>query len=264
MWIIEDEPEEPPPPPPPPPPPFRLWPALLAFFVTLSVLLVWLARAPGTDTLASAEVLADNFQRMALRGAGLRTWEMPLRIALTGKGAEQYTAQVAEAAARFTMLTGLDAQLAPQGAESFNVLIELVPPREYGLMAGRLGAANEGADYLAEHTLCYTVTQLQNLRARRATVIIPDESPRYEIEACIWHELMHVFGFQAHPIGIDSALLAERRMTRNDLVLLRTLYDARLARGPRDEMMDRAREIIAEHARTAQRTRDPLAALSQR
>ena len=132
----------------PPPRRFRLWPAFLAFFVTLAVLLVWLARAPGTDSLASPEVLADNFERMALRGAGLRTWEMPLRIALTGKGSEQYTPQVAEAAARFTMLTGIDAQLAPQGAESFNVLIELVPPREYGLMAARLGATQEGADYL--------------------------------------------------------------------------------------------------------------------
>ncbi len=248
----------------PPPRRFALWPGLLSFFVMLTVLLVWLARAPSVDNLASAEVLSDNFERMALRGAGLRTWEMPLRIALTGKGSEQYTPQVAEAAARFTMLTGIDAQLAPQGAESFNVLIELVPPREYGLMAGRLGATQEGADYLSEHTLCYTVTQLQNLRARRATIVIPDESPHYEIEACIWHELMHVFGFQAHPVGIDSALLAERRLTRNDLVLLRTLYDPRLTRGPRDATVDRAREIIAEHRHTAHNSDDPLKALSQR
>ena len=73
--------------------------------------------------------------------------------------------------------------------------------------------------------------------------------------------MMHVFGFQSHPKGIASALLAERRMTRNDMVLLRTLYDPRLRRGSREEMLDRAREIIAEHARTAQRARDPLAAL---
>ena len=114
---------------------------------------------------------------------------------------------------------------------------------------GRLGANNEGAE---------------GLRARRAAVVIPDESPHFEIEACIWHELTHVFGFQAHPVGIDSALLAERRLTRNDLVLLRTLYDPRLARGPRSEAMKRAREIIAEHVPTVQHSRDPLTALTQR
>ena len=72
------------------------------------------------------------------------------------------------------------------------------------------------------------------------------------------------FGFQAHPVGISSVLLAERRLTRNDLVLLSTLYDPRLARGPRDEVMDRARTIVAEHVRGVQRSRDPVAALSQR
>ncbi len=229
--------------------------------VTISVLLVLLTRLPG-DQLASPEELAQNFERMALRAGGLRTWDTPLRIALVGKGAGDYTPIVAEAAARFSALSGLDATIAPQGAETFNVVIELVPDREYGLIAARVGANEQSAEYLAEHTLCYTVTQIQNVRARRATVVIPYDSPAYEIEACIWHELMHVFGFQAHPKGIASALLAERRMTRNDMVLLRTLYDPRLRRGSRDEMMERARAIIADHARTVQYARDPLAALS--
>lgn len=166
-----------------------------------------------------------------------------------------------EAAAIFTTLTGFDAQIAPRVAESLNVAIDILPPREYGLIAAPLGARSEGADYLAEHTLCYTVTQVQGPRARRATVVIPEDSPRYEIEAC-WHELMQLFGFQAHPRGIESALLAERRMTRNDLVLLRTLYDPRLTRGPRDQMTDRVRAIVVEHARTALHARDPIAALA--
>jgi hypothetical protein len=238
--------------------------ALFAFAVSLAVLLLWLAGEQQIDHLAPPQELTDNFERMALRSGGLRTWETPLRIALIGKGSAQYGSQVAEAAARFMMLSGIDAQLAPDGAESFNVRIELVPESEYGLVAGRLGARNEGADYLAQHTVCYTVTQIQGVRARHATVVIPDDLPSYEVEACIWHELMHVFGFQSHPRGIESALLAERRLTRNDMVLLRTLYDPRLSRGPRDEMMHRARQIIAEHHQTVERSRDPITALSQR
>lgn len=245
----------------PPPRPFKPWAALAAFMATLSVLLVLLTRLPG-DQLAPSDELVENFERMALRGGGLRTWDTPLRISLTGKGASQYVGIVADAAARFTTLTGLDATIAPQGAETFNVVVELVPDREYGLIAARVGANEQSAEYLAQHTLCYTVTQIQNVRARRATVVIPDDSPAYEIEACIWHEFMHVFGFQSHPKGIASALLAERRMTRNDMVLLRTLYDPRLRRGRRDEMLERARAIIEEHARTAARSRDPLAALA--
>ena len=245
----------------PPPRPFKPWAAPAAFMLTLSVLMVLLTRLPG-DRLASPDELAENFERMALRAGGLRTWDGPLRIALAGKGVGGYTPIVAEAAARFSTLTGLDAAIAPQGAGTFNVIIELVPGREYGLVAARAGAIEQSAEYLAEHTLCYTVTQIQNVRARHATVVIPDDSLAYEIEACIWHELMHVFGFQSHPQGIASALLAERRMTRNDMVLLRTLYDPRLTRGPRNETSERARAIIAEHARTVQRARDPLAALS--
>ena len=47
--------------------------------------------------------------------------------------------------------TGIDALIAPRSAESFNVAVELVPPREYGLIAARLRPRSEGADYLAEH-----------------------------------------------------------------------------------------------------------------
>jgi hypothetical protein len=81
---------------------------------------------------------------------------------------------------------------------------------------------------------------------------------------CIHHELMHVFGFQGHPgTEFDSALGRSRTITRNDLVLLRTLYDPRL-RSNGAQFRESARVLIEEHAAVARTARDAGAALSRR
>ena len=262
MWIPAEERDEP-----RTPLRFKPWAALAVFALTLAIVLLWLDRTAGGDRLAGTDAMVENFERMALHGGALRVWETPLRIAVLGEGWEQFTPEVAQAAGTFRTLTGLDAQVAPHGAEAFNVLVTLVPPDEYGVVAARLGARNQGAEYLAEHTLCYTVSSIStnNARARRATVVIPHDLSSLQIEACIWHEMMHVFGFQAHPDArFASALRGSPRMTRNDMVLLRTLYDPRLGDGPPDEGVARARSLLAEHASTARAARDPLAALARR
>lgn len=134
------------------------------------------------------------------------------------------------------------------------------------MVAARMGAGVGGADYLAEHTLCYTVSTSgpQSARFQRATVVIPNNLPQREIEICIWHELMHAFGFQSHPnAGFHSVLRDARRPTRNDLVLLRTLYDERLGRGSRADVMNNARVLLEEHAAVARGAADPLELLKR-
>jgi hypothetical protein len=131
------------------------------------VLLVFLERHPIGDSLEDPGFIAQDIQRMTLRGGGVRLWEMPLRIALVGNGIEDFRGTVEKAA-----------------STAFNVLVELVPRTEYGLVAARMGAQNQGGDYLTEHTLCYTVTELgtgPNSRSHRATVVIPNELPDVEV-----------------------------------------------------------------------------------
>jgi hypothetical protein len=127
-----------------------------------------------------------------------------------------------------------------------------------------MGAGVGGADYLAEHTFCYTVSTsgAQAARFQRATVVIPSNLPKREIETCIWHELMHAFGFQSHPdAGFHSVLRNARRPTKIDLILLRTLYDPRLGRNSRADVMNNARFLLEEHASVARRATDVAGAL---
>jgi hypothetical protein len=242
---------------------FSPWLALSGFLVTFAVLTVWLARPPEGARLATPEELTENFVRVAFGPQQtVRLWQMPLRIALMGEGAEQFAPVASEVARTFTALTKVDARVVPHGAEAFNVLIQIVPPADYGRIAARAGAGIKGGEYLADHTVCYTLTSIQG-RVRRATVAIPDTLPEREIAACIHHELMHVFGFQGHPeAGFDSALGRSRAITRNDLVLLRTLYDPRL-RGNGAQFRESARALIEEHAAVARTAKDPAAALAR-
>ena len=259
MVFIDNDYEEEDLPPPPPRPRFRPGAVLFAFLVAISAMIVWLARPPQ-DVLADPASLLKNFEMIAFgRTDELRIWRTPLRIALRGDGVEDFRPIVIEAAALFASFTSLDAQVLPAEAESFNLLVEMVSPADYPMIAARFGARIDDAGYLAEHALCYTVSTqgVQNPRQMRATVAIPNDLAPGEIPTCIWHEMMHAFGFQSHPEPMFFSVLREgRRPTKNDLVLLRTLYDVRLGQGSRAQMMANARGLIEEHARAGRLSAD--------
>jgi hypothetical protein len=64
----------------------------------------------------------------------------------------------------------------------------------------------------------------------RATVAIPDDLDATLREQCVWHELMHVFGIFGHPDQRVASVLRDAvTPTAADIVLLRALYDPRLA-----------------------------------
>lgn len=252
-----------------PPPRRRTWRAILAVCVGLVVLAIVLLARPPADRVADNDSLLSTFERIAFgRTDDLRIWLGPLRIAIQGERASLYRDQAGDAAVLFTAITGLDAQLLLPGTESFNLLIDIVPEGDYGMVAARMGAGIGGADYLAEHTLCYTISTAagaQTPRFQRATVVIPDRLAEREVRACIWHELLHAFGFQSHPQAFFySALREARHLSKNDLVLLRTLYDPRLGRGGRAQIMANARAVLEEHAATARTATDVRAALARR
>lgn len=56
-----------------------------------------------------------------------------------------------------------------------------------------------------------------------------------DVDRCAIHEPMHTLGFNSHPHGAQSVLSyvykAQRTLTPLDRLLIRTLYDGRLAPG---------------------------------
>ncbi|MBM3507252.1 MAG: DUF2927 domain-containing protein [Alphaproteobacteria bacterium] len=224
------------------------------------------ARQPEVqaDRLATIQVLLQNFDAMAFGDAGDRNkwtavqrWREPVRVVLIGERADEFREDVRAILAAFDLLTGIPFTLADgDGAANLRVFFS---EREYYRTAVARSFPRP------DQVVCFTNTSVEaNGVIRAAHTVIPEDLSARAVRTCLAHELMHAIGFHGHPQrSFDSALrngIGIERLTVNDRLLIRALYDSRLRLDMTpDEALAAATEVVGDLQPKVQAIAGPMA-----
>jgi hypothetical protein len=155
-------------------------------------------------------------------------------VAVTGTDAAEYRSRVSVQIEKFSELSGLDARIADTATVADLKIIFV-----------------ENEDFLInrEHVRCFARIHTRFDRIVDAEVHLSAADPE-QIDHCLNHELMHVFGLRYHSGIVRSTLSpahGNAKLTPWDELALRVLYDARLEFGAaRDEVAPTIREVVTE------------------
>ena len=180
-------------------------------------------------------------------------WEEPVRIGVLGKVRPEHRAELSRAIAEARALTGHD--IAVTGAAgAANVALFFEDGKGYLDYLGRHGVEMDPARWAGiVNGFCWAMIWALEDRLALAAVYIGGgeenlDAPR--LRQCVYHELAHILGLAYHPEDAFSILdhvTAAETYTRIDGILLRLLYDRRLAAGmTRRVALDRAAAILGE------------------
>ena len=186
-------------------------------------------------------------------------WEEPVRIAVLGKVKPEHRAELSRAIAEARALTGLDIAVTgvtgdagAAGAGDANVALFFEDGKGYLDYLSRHGVEMDPARWTGiVNGFCWAMIWALEDRLALAAVYIGGgeeglDAPR--LRQCVYHELAHVLGLAYHPEDAFSILdhvTAAETYTRIDRILLRLLYDRRLAAGmSRRVALDRAAAIL--------------------
>jgi hypothetical protein len=222
-----------------------------------------------TGQLAPIDALMRNFESMAFGDAGERSkwtavqrWKQPVQVVLIGEKADQFRDDVRSILAAFEALTGVTFSLA-DGDGGANLKVYFSERDWYRTQVARSFPR-------PDQVVCFTNTSVDaNGVIGAANTVIPEDLSARAVRTCLAHELMHAIGFQGHPSrSFDSALrngIGIDRLTINDQLLIRTLYDERLRfdMAP-DEALTLATAIATALQAKVLEAKDPMDALAQR
>ena len=265
------------------------WRRVVVFTSAAVLLALLLAPAIWSENrAASVAALTDAFDEAAfwwewetLPRDGLGMWRVPIHVGLSGSGAENVRDLMLETLQVLQTITGIPVDLEVQNDfrdmiasvfepdHGMNLVVLLVPAAQYTDVAARFGAPDAALARLESESHCYTDTPGSRLPLQMEYVIVRDELQGAPLARCVRHELVHAFGLPGHPKGIRSLMnngwAWSDRLTVNDLILLRALYDPLIHPDmSRAEVLAVIPFIIAElRAAVAATDGDPLTVLGQ-
>ena len=239
-----------------------------AAIVIAAALSLWAAGAAAQERPATLQTLVSQFERMVFDEAkpsspwtSFAKWQSPVHAILIDAERDARE-RVRGLFAEFEALTGIEFVLS-EADSAANIKIFFSDRQWYRTAAQD---SFEGANNI----LCFTSSTLdRNGALVHATVVIPDDLRSGTSAGCLAHELMHALGFAGHPgRQIASALRNGRndgRLTLNDRILIRALYDDALVPGlPREDFVATARTIIEHLLSELAGVTDPMYVLGRR
>jgi hypothetical protein len=192
--------------------------------------------APLPPTLASHRRLLHLFAEGVLRREGgepvpVIKWAGPVDVSLRGAAAARYAPFVAALVDELALLTGLVMELTVEEGWAGRIDILLLGDPRAWPPGIRPKDPTSGEPFV-----CAALPLALSGWMRRSQVLINAAAlPAETIEACLLEELVQSMGLMGE-VGDDRATLLSddvgfRRLTATDRVLLRALYDLRLAPG---------------------------------
>lgn len=180
-------------------------------------------------------------------------WEEPVRIAVRGKVRPEHTAELGRAIAEARALTGLDIAVTGD-LRAANIALFFEDGKGYLDYLGRHGVEMSPARWTGiVNGFCWAMMWALEDRLGLAAVYIGGGEEGLDasrLRQCVYHELAHVLGLAYHPEDAYSILdhvTPVETYTRVDGILLRLLYDRRLAAGmSRRAALDRAAAILGQ------------------
>ena len=230
---------------------------------------------PGAelDDLAPISLLAESFSQIAFelewpraQYRHLRKWDGPVRVVTLGPPALGHGPFVDEHLAKLSRLTGLDiARVAT--TEPHNLRIYFVTSPEMPAIAEFHNIEPRLFERVAGHSACmYAFTTDQRRAISQGIAILATDFGSEYVRACIIEETTQLLGLPMDNELIQPSVFSNQglldRLSINDQLLVRALYDPRLPvgmeRGPAQLM---AHRVIAELWQGVRR--DGLRALHQ-
>jgi len=154
--------------------------------------------------------------------------------------------------ATLVKLTGVKTEDARKTGKNPNYFIKFVPRLAMHLPSLIRGAPPRLLQKLARPGVCYFLTAATARGAINwATVIVNNDMTDRQIDSCLLEEMTQTLGLPNDSDIVMPSVFNNRsvlhKLTRNDVIVVATLYDERLTAGmPRQQAVMMATEIIGE------------------
>ncbi len=249
------------------------WPVLAAAVLFASPAPVSAEKASDADLTKffEAVVFKSEYESVA-PSTYIKKWLQPLRItvsSLAGKvidkpgGGKELKLQKQRPAAEnikliqkhlkvLVKLTGVATEDAKKVKKPPNLAIKFLPRLAMGAPFVAKEAPPALLRKLAEPGVCYFLTwAIKSGAIVKGIIVVNNQLPIEAIDACLMEELTQAMGFPNDSDAVMPSVFNQKStpttFSRNDQVLIRTLYDKRLAPGaPKDEAMVLVRSVISE------------------
>jgi len=147
-------------------------------------------------------------------------------------------------------ITGLKAESAKKTGRKSNLFISFVPRRAMHAPFLVPGADPKLLRRLAGPGVCYFLTAAKQGRIVWGTVVVNNQLPERDMDACLMEEITQTMGLPNDSDLLKPSMFNNRAqptsINRTDQIMIRTLYDKRLTPGmPRKAAMKLAARIIA-------------------
>lgn len=253
----------------------RLWAdAIIALAAAGAVIWWWHDRPMPLDHLADVPAIVEKFEETVFgnelgknASTHVALWRGKINIFPVIPLSDDLHADLRNYLQSIEYLTGLELAVVNTKSPA-NVALYFAPKNRYSQIADDFIQRKNYDSSWTSRTVCYAIGSHKKWRYWRGLIVVGSALPPPQIQSCLLEELYQLIGPTKntgrlrYSISHSPDHLTE--LSLSDKLILRALYDDRLAPGmPRMEAMRVARQVIAE-LHTAVRAQGPDALIHPR